>query len=565
MELLERHFDIALETPDGIKKLRKLILSLAMQGKLVPQDPNDQPASELLKEIDVEQRRLIAEGKIKKKEPLPPIKAEKIPYEVPKGWVWTRLGTIAEYIQRGRGPIYSEIRQIPIVSQKCIQWSGFNKHVVKFIEPSSINKYQCERFIRVGDLLWNSTGTGTIGRINIYQGELGEFDTVVADSHVTIVRLIGVYIQFVLNFLKSPSVQDDLEENASGTTNQIELNTTMVKNQLIPIPPLNEQKSIVAKIDQLMALCDKLEAERNDRDQKRLTIHKAAMNKLLSAPDKKKFNTSWGFITNNFGELYSVPQNVEELKKAILQLAVMGKLVPQDPNDQPASELLKEIEAEKKRLIKEENLKTGANSIIDSKEEYLGKPIGWEYCRLGNLAKFIDYRGRTPQKVASGISLITAKNVRYGFINREPYEYITEEDYDLWMTRGFPKKNDLLFTTEAPLGNIAIVDIEEKFALAQRVICFQLHNPGLAPFLRVLIMSASFQEQLLEQATGMTATGIKASKLKEVPVPIPPLAEQKRIVAKIDQLMQLCNTLEHQINNSTNKQTAIFNAVLAKV
>ena len=173
----------------------------------------------------------------------------------------------------------------------------------------------------------------------------------------------------------------------------------------------------------------------------------------------------------------------------------MGKLVTQDPNDSPASELLKEIEAEKDRLIKKEGLKTSAQKYVDEDEKYIETPPSWQYCRLGNLAKFIDYRGKTPIKVNSGIPLITAKNIRFGFINREPYEYVTEEEYKKWMTRGFPKIGDLLFTTEAPLGNVAIIDIKERFALAQRVICLQLHKPDIATFLKLLIMSNIFQEQ----------------------------------------------------------------------
>ena len=165
--LLEQHFDIAFAAPDGIKKLRELILTLAMQGKLVPQDPSDQTACELLKEIEAEKRRLVKAGKIREPKPLPEIKLEEVPYELPLGWKWVRLGMISEYIQRGKGPSYSDIEEVPVISQKCIQWSGFNKDVVKFIDPSTIEKYQNERFIRTGDLLWNSTGTGTIVTITL--------------------------------------------------------------------------------------------------------------------------------------------------------------------------------------------------------------------------------------------------------------------------------------------------------------------------------------------------------------------------------------------------------------
>jgi len=258
-DFITDHFGELYSVKENVAELKKAILQLAVMGKLVPQDPKDQPASELLKEIEAAKKRLVKEGKIRKQEPLAPIKPEEIPYEVPKGWKWVKLDDISEYIQRGKSPKYSDEIMIPIISQKCVQWSGFNKDVVKFIEPQSINQYQEERFIKPGDLLWNSTGTGTLGRVNIYQNELSTFSKVVTDSHVTIVRPFMVNNYFVLKYLIAPVVQKDIEKNASGTTNQIELNTTTIKNQIIPLPPLAEQKRIVAKIDQLMALCDELE------------------------------------------------------------------------------------------------------------------------------------------------------------------------------------------------------------------------------------------------------------------------------------------------------------------
>jgi type I restriction enzyme S subunit len=265
-----------------------------------------------------------------------------------------------------------------------------------------------------------------------------------------------------------------------------------------------------------------------------------------------------------FETAFSAPDGIKRLRELILTLAMQGKLVPQDPSDQPAEELLKEVEAEKQRLIKDHGLKTKAEIYIAQDEEYIDKPKGWSFYRLGNLTKFIDYRGKTPKKISSGIPLITAKNVRFGFIDREPREYVSEEEYHSWMTRGFPKLGDLLFTTEAPLGNIAIVDINERFALAQRVICFQLHKPEMNLYLRLLIMSNIFQEQLINNATGMTAKGIKASKLKEIPIPIPPLSEQKRIVEKCDRLMAQCDKLEQLRMKQQEIQTALLEAIMAK-
>lgn len=267
-------------------------------------------------------------------------------------------------------------------------------------------------------------------------------------------------------------------------------------------------------------------------------------------------------LTENLPLLSGAPDGIKKLRELILELAVRGKLVPQDPSDEPACELLKSITAEQVRLMVEEGLRTNAQSEVPQKDQYLKISAGWAYSRLGNLARFIDYRGRTPTKTSSGIPLITAKNVRSGFISREPQEFIAKNDYSSWMTRGFPRLGDLLFTTEAPMGNVALVNISEQFALAQRVICFQLHEISIGPFLKLAMMSPTFQRQLLEVATGMTATGVKSSRLKEMPVPLPPLAEQHRIVAKVDELMTLCDRMEAQQADSESAHAQLVQVLL---
>ena len=255
------HFDLLYETPDNVAALRQAILQLAVMGKLVPQNPKDEPASVLLEKIAAEKEILIEKEKIKKSKPLPPIELDEVPYELRNGWEWVRLDSLCSYIQRGKGPEYVEKSDVPVVSQKCIQWAGFQIDVARFIDPASLGKYGSERFLVTGDLLWNSTGTGTIGRINVYDHEANPFDTVVADSHVTVVRPILVDSYYLYYYIASPIVQVGFEERASGTTNQIELNTGMVRMQLIPLTPIAEQKRIVSKVDELLALCDELESK----------------------------------------------------------------------------------------------------------------------------------------------------------------------------------------------------------------------------------------------------------------------------------------------------------------
>ncbi|WP_247907182.1 restriction endonuclease subunit S [Streptococcus anginosus] len=253
------------EFPD---KLKKSILQYAMQGKLVEQDPNDEPVEVLLEKIRAEKQKLFKEGKIKKKDLEISIVSqgddnspyEEVPYEIPVSWEWVRLNDITSYIQRGKSPKYSNIPMYPVIAQKCNQWSGFSIDLAKFIAPETVNSYQEERLLRDGDLMWNSTGLGTLGRLAIYSENKNPYGWAVADSHVTVIRVLSGFINyhFIYNFLSSPIVQSVIEEKASGSTKQKELLTKTIKEYLIPLPPLSEQSRIVDKIEQSFNIIDAL-------------------------------------------------------------------------------------------------------------------------------------------------------------------------------------------------------------------------------------------------------------------------------------------------------------------
>lgn len=555
-ELLEKNFDTALAAPDGIKKLRELILTLAVQGKLVPQDPKEQPASELLQEIEAEKQRLVKERQIKIPKPLLPVMEEEKPYVLPQGWEWVRLRDIChDWGQR-----------VPDRNFTYIDVSAIDNRLGRIAEAkitgASDAPSRARKVVHPGDILY-STVRPYLLNIAIIEREY-EPEPIASTAFAVLHSYNGVLNRYIFRYLRSPIFISYVERTQKGVAYPAISDGDFFAG-LFPLPPSDEQHRIVGKIDELMAHCDELEKLLAAQQGARLAVHAAAIKKLLNIAESAQHQRAQTFLAEHFGELYSVKENVSELRKAILQLAVMGKLVPQNPDDQPAIELLKKMNDVKKTLEEKEGLRTSAAPFVGQSEELYGKPKGWSYCRLGNIGKFIDYRGKTPTKVKAGVPLITAKNVRFGYINREPKEYVTSEEYTRWMTRGFPRIGDILFTTEAPLGNVAIIDIEEEFALAQRVICLQFHMPEVAAWLKSFMMSDSFQERLLLEATGMTATGIKASKLKEIAVPIPPLEEQYRIIAKVNQLMELCDSLDQQIDAATIKQAELLDAMMAQV
>ncbi len=248
-----------IKTKADAAELRKTILHLAVSGQLVPQIDFEGTGQELLQKIQAEKAKLISNGKLKKQKTLPEITQPEIPFKVPKTWKWVRLGDAAIYQQRGKSPKYTEKSQYPVISQRCVRTNHIDWSVVKYINPESLQKYEGFRFLKAGDLLLNSTGTGTMGRVGIYQ-PIEVYEKVVADGHVTVVRVSdGSQSQFMHIYLNSPFIQSNIESKASGSTNQIEWNLLSIQQELVPIPPHAEQTRIVQKTTQLLDLVSKLE------------------------------------------------------------------------------------------------------------------------------------------------------------------------------------------------------------------------------------------------------------------------------------------------------------------
>jgi len=552
--LLKRHFDTALETPDGVKKLRELILTLAMQGKLVKQDPKDQPASELLKD-----------GEAKKS--LPKLGLEEISFKIPQHWVWCRLAEIAHSLSTGPfGTMLHKsdyvINGIPLVNPMNIVEGKIipsGKMQISEKTKERLKSYVLEE----GDIV--------IGR----RGEMGRCAVVTAKENGWLCGTGSFFVKladfidreyFVIFFGSDFSIKYLTGLSVGATMNN--LNHKILNNLPFPLPPLLEQKRIVAKIDSLMSLCDKLEAQRNERNNKRLKIHTAATVNLLSSKDKIDFNNSWHFITKNFNDLYSVPENVTELKKVILQLAVMGKLVPQDPKDQPASELLKEIEVEKKSLIKEGNIKKqDPYAPIKTENIPYEVPKGWEWVRLSQIG-LVNPRNNFDDNKEAGFVPMPLIFAEYGI----PHKFEIKKWSDI--KKGF---------THFANNDVGLAKITPCFENRKSCVFQGLPNEIGAGTTELHIFRNSFKTVFPKYVliyfknpnfikTGISVmTGSAGQKRVPTdyfayhPFPLPPLAEQRRIVSKIDQLFALCDSLEQSLHSATTKQTSILNAVLSKI
>lgn len=566
--LLEKYFDTAFTAPDGIKKLRELILTLAMQGKLVPQDPTDRPASELLKAIEAEKTQLIDQKEIKQPKALLEIKKTDLPYQIPYGWEWVRLGDITEIIRGITFPGIEKSKEFALGKIACIRTANVQNEIewedLLFVRRTFMKKES--QLLHNNDIVMSMANSRElVGKVAIIKNLPHEEATF--GGFLGVIRTYQVLPMFVLCLLKTQYARATLIDSASQTTNIANVSLGKLNPFLTPLPPIEEQHRIVAEIDRLMSRCDELEKLRTDRNQKRTTVHTAAIDRLLKAQDDRAFSTAWSFITQHFSELYSVKENVTELRKVILQLAVMGKLVPQDPTDEPASELLKAIGLEKQRLVKEGKIKKSKN-LPESKAEEVPYelPKGWQWSNIQKLSlKVTDGEHITPQRSESGYYLLSARNVTNQGIKLDNVDYVPQQEYERIRKRCDPEIGDILVSCSGSVGRIAIVDADEYVMVRSVALIKHEHNFINSLFLANALRSPILQSQIIEKSRTTAQSNLFLGKINELLVPIPPLTEQHRIVAKIDRLMEFCDRLEASIEATKIKQTDLLNAVMSRV
>ncbi len=547
MQMLEKYFDTAFDAPDGIKKLRELILTLAIQGKLVPQDSSDQPASELLKEIEKEKEQLIKEKKIKKIAIQSEIKTEKIDFEIPKSWEWVKFGNIAHQITDGAHHTPTYINEgVPFLSVKDMSSGVLNFSNTRYISLEQHKDLAKRCNPQNGDLLL--TKVGTTG-IPILINTDKEFSIFVS---VALIKFPKQFISgdFLVWLINSPFVKKQSADGTEGVGNK-NLVLKKINNFTLLIPPLNEQKRIVEKINQLMALCDELEKLKEQKETKKLTVHKSAINQLLDSKDESNSQKGWHFISNHFNDLYTVKENVSELRSAILQLAMQGKLVPQDQNDQPANELLK-------KLKKIKNI-----PAVNSNEMSFSLPQNWEWERIVNLG--ITQTGTTPPKkdpdnYGNFIPFIGPGNIKNGVIDYSG-EGLSEKGIE--KGRLIEKDSILMVCIGGSIGKHAMTN--QDISCNQQINTITVYPELLTQYVYWAMASQYFQNTVINQAGGSATPIINKLKWSSIPIPVPPYNEQQRIVEKINQLMALCDDLEKQIENSSSKQTQLLNAIMSNL
>jgi len=543
--LLEK-FHLLGDSPEVIQQLRKLIIVLAIGGKLAPENNQNFNAKVILEQI-LEKRKVLFKNKQLRNQQSPEI----LPEELPDGlWAdvchFVRLGFIAQ-VEKG-----------PTGIQKAIP--GDYPLVATAEDRLTCDHYDFDGSAAIVPLV-SSAGHGkaSLNRLHYQEGKFA-LGSILAAIFPLNPELVSA--RFLFEYLTA--FKDELlVSKMTGTAN-----VTLTIGRLCDVPVPLISSVVQRRIDELMALCDQLQAAQTEREQSRDRLVAASLHSLNPPADDVVANTPEiqrehaRFLFNHLPRLTTRPAHIKQLRQTILNLAVRGKLVPQDRNDEPVAGLLELCDKNRREKAKEDRRADVEQQILLASEDRWDVPGSWAWRALADIVLFIDYRGKTPVKTSEGVRLITAKNVKQGYINLSPEEFLSNADYETWMSRGYPALGDILFTTEAPMGNAAVVRLVEDFALAQRVICFRPYTQLNSDFLVLQLLAEPFQSILDKTATGLTAKGIKAAKLKRLPIAIPPLAEQHRIVAKVDELMALCDQLETQLASTATDSRRLLEAVL---
>jgi type I restriction enzyme S subunit len=559
---LLKHYERIAEAPDAIARLRRFVLDLAVRGKLVPQDPRDEPASELLKRIAAEKARLVKAGEIRNPKEFP-LEDYELPFAAPHGWAITILDRLSprslsdgDWIETKDQSKDGGVRLIQLAD---VGVGEFLNKSARYITEETEVRLNCTRLV-VGDVLIARL-PNPIGRACIFP-DIGQQAITAVD--VAILRPDeNISGQFLVLAMNAPPIREQIEAYGKGTT-RFRVSTGHLKTVLIPLPPLPEQHRIVAKVDELMALCDRLEAARVEREATRDGLTAASLARL-NAPDPDTFRDDARFALDALPALTTRPDQIKQLRQTILNLAVRGKLVPQDRDDEPASELLKRIEKEKARLIKAGEIKSDQSlPPLEPSDVPFVLPRSWNWCRLRELAIILGdgLHGTPNYSEGSDYYFINGNNLEDGKIVIKPNTKTVS--LDEWKKH---KKqltsNSVLVSINGTLGKVAFYN-GEKIILGKSACYFNLTDLTDKRFVKVVLDSPYFADYAVNSATGTTIMNLSIKAMNEFPIPLPPLAEQHRIVAKVDELMGLCDRLEARLTTADDTRRRLLDALLAE-
>jgi type I restriction enzyme S subunit len=551
--LLLEGFDDLLAAPQDIERLNQAILQLAVQGKLVPQNPNDEPATELLKRISADRQGQMQQI------PLLPLTDNEIPFALPKGWAWTKIGNLYDIFGGGTP------------STKVVEyWEGTVPWITsadilgpRLIRPrKTINETAIEHsattLVPAGSII-------VVTRVGLGKVALTSFPLCFSqDSQALVGNRDHVYPDYALYCLLTAS--QGFRKHSRGTT-IFGITKSQLVNLPFPLPPYQEQMRIASQIEQLFAQTRRL-AELLSRAQADLThLNGSAIAHLLDAQTPEEFAARWAFIAEHFDLLYSDPAHVAPLRQAILELAVQGKLTRQDPKDEPASELLKRIKTEKERLVEAGKIpERDPLSPIRESEKPFELPKGWEWARFAELGEL--ERGRSRHRPRNAPFLY--EDGKYPFVQTgnvaQSQGRITTYSA-MYGERGLAQshmweKGTLCITIAANIAETGILEFDACFP--DSVVGFvPSHLLGTADYFQYFVKVA--KSKLESYAPATAQKNINLGILRKLLIPLPPANEIKRIVSRVEQLMSLCDALEAKLKAAQVERERLVEAVVAEI
>ena len=553
------HYKRIADAPGAGPRLRRFVLDLAVGGKLVDQDPNDEPAAELLKRITKEKARLVKAGENRREKSLPEIEPDDVPYELPCGWEWARIREITS--NRGQ--------TVPTCDFTYIDVTAINKEVgciegAKVISASEAPS-RARKIVRKGDVLYSCVRPYLLN-VAFVEHEISPAP--IASTAFAVLNGFGLVLpRYQWIALRSPVMVTSVEEKMRGQAYPA-INDSDFALLLFPLPPLTEQHRIVAKVDELMALCDRLEKARANREATRYRLSASSLARLDAPdPDPKVFRNHAAFALEHLTPVTTRRDQIKTLRQTILNLAVRGKLVAQDPNDEPATKLLDRITKEKARVkVRGFGREKPLPPISDNQTEF-EIPNAWTWCRLGSLSQFVTSGSRDWARYYSQEGAIF---VRMGNLSKADYRLRLDQIQrvnlppDQEGTRTRLETGDLLISITGDVGMLGL--IPKNFGEAY----INQHTAMVRPVdeMKGRYLAELFRSPFAQNQFNAPQRGIKNSfRLTDVTqflVPLPPIDEQYRIVAKLDELMALCDRLEVSLATGDDTRCRLLGALLTE-
>ena len=485
------------------QELKNSILQLAIQGKLVEQRPEEGTGEELYRQIQSEKQKLIREGKIKKEKPLPEIAEDEVPFEIPESWKWCRLGEIGSWAS-GATPSRAE----PEYYGGTIPWlktGDLNDGHVSWVPESITEKALAKTSIRM-----NPTGSVLMAMYGATIGKLAILDVPMTTNQAccACVPSAGVYNQYLFYFLLGCR-KAFIKMGEGGA--QPNISKEKIVSSLFPLPPLIEQKRIVAKIEELLPLID-------------------------------RYEKAWGRL-EEFNRRFPA-----DMQKSLLQMAIQGKLVEQRPEEGTGEELYRQIQAEKQRLIKEGKIKK-EKPLPDIAEDEVPFeiPESWKWVNLKEITtKITDGTHHSPPNFERGEYMyVTAKNIKDQGVICSNITYVSQNVHNEIYARCDPCLGDVLLIKDgATTGVVTVNNLNRPFSMLSSVALLKMPEKMCAWYLVYILRSDLFHKGLRSQMKGTGITRITLNQIEQLMIPLPTLAEQKRIVAKLEELLPLCERLK---------------------